>query len=159
MIKLPAKVHTLRSVKTKEIFGFRRTNQSYIIGFIQWNEVQYVSRVISENSIACINNEETHKQNPFTTINDNGFKRILVYFYEPSEIKIAKEILPQEDWNIETVPIEKYLHYPSQHNIGIVFVLKKINDTDKDIVYRTQIIEPLNEAEFFRNGLDKTYLL
>lgn len=153
-MSLPAHIHILQSIHRTGRLGAYHNNHSYVVGFVQRNDVVYASRHMTEESKVVVK----HYHPTMTKIvNTEEGKMVMVYFEEPSIIRLEKKPSPQFDFTVESVHSESLLTLPIKNNIGIFITYKQTHETTEFIEYESFIIDPIVNLDMFRLGLSELH--
>lgn len=153
----PPRVHLLQSVHQPTHFGFQQGNKSFVLGFLRSSDVVYTTRVITKNVKGSLLGYQS--RNVADIVNEGllemGVPRQMeeIRVQELALVQVSKEPSPYFDWMIDTIPTDYFITYPFSKGIGIVLATSKAFETDSDIVYHCQVVEPVEDTELFRKNL------
>lgn len=156
-MSFPPKIHLLQSIHHPTHLGFFHDNKPFIIGFTRSQEVIYATRMISQNVTPSLLN---YHGRDVTEIVEQGLLEMgrprqlsEIRVQEHALLRLSKEITPMFDWMIDSIPTHFFFQYPIHKGIGIVMPMQKTIETDTEIIYTCQVVEPMNDIDLFRKSL------
>lgn len=122
-------VYTLHSPLNK-LVGVHRGEKSYLLSFVTRQDAQRVQSFVSDLSKLTLNENKTVIIPKKININKGPYKIV------PSNLNVM-------------------LSYPFANRLGVAFAIDIVDDTAEHLVYNTEVFEPYENVELFREMLSK----
>lgn len=156
-MSFPPQIHLLQSIHNPTHLGFFHENKPFLIGFTRSKEVVYTSRMISKNVTPSLLNYHGRDVTDIVAqgLLEMGRPRQLpeIRVQEHALLRLSKEYAVTFDWMIDSVGTDYFFQYPIHKGVGIVMPMEKKIETDNELIYTCQVIEPLNDVDLFRQNL------
>lgn len=145
----PYQLHLLQSIQETGKLGTLHRDKSYVIAFVNPNDAILTARKIGATCKVDMGQYKPVR----TVVTEHMNKGVVEMSFDDSyPVKIQKEITPNWEWIIETCDTMELLRLPIS-NTGVIIANKLSNETEKHLVFQGYIVDPLNDPNLFRVGL------
>ena len=148
----------------KNILSFNHRAQSYVIGLQNRAHANIVKRIINKQSLDnimllrhCIDDVSDDINRGLHTlgmdemsVEDVTIDVAATLIIPKKKMTSVHDLLPT---NVGQIAFEDFLMLPFTHHIGVAMPFEILEDSDKQLVFQTQVIDPTQDVEAFRRNL------
>lgn len=145
----------------KKILGFNHRMKHYVIGFQQPIHAHMVARTMCKQTLDNIMLMRHYVDDVSDDINA-GLRQLGMDEVRVDDVTIdvcSTLIVPRKNTekllkvDVGEIDFEEFLMFPFTRHIGVALPYEIVEDSEKQVVFQSQIIDPTQDVESFRRNL------